>query len=258
MNWQALPKPAEVAESRLITAILDGFFPIGESLPPERELARQIGVTRPTLREALQRMARDGWIDIHHGRPTRVRDFWREGNLGVLSGIARYPQHAPDDFVPNLLTIRLLMAPTYFRRAVEYNPDQAEALLRQVVDVAPTPAAFAQADWALHHKMTVLSGNPIFTLILNGFESLYEQMALIYFELAAAQEHSRAFYGALLKATANAELALIEDLTRQTMAESSELWRQATGEQPLARLAMNGDIPPVMPDRGTDRPRELQ
>ena len=55
----------------------------------ERELAGQLGVTRPTLREALQRMARDGWIKIQHGRSTRVRNFWREGNLGVLSGIAR-------------------------------------------------------------------------------------------------------------------------------------------------------------------------
>ena len=58
MNWTSPQKPAEVAESRLITAILDGRFPIGQPLPPERELAGQLGVSRPALREALQRMAR--------------------------------------------------------------------------------------------------------------------------------------------------------------------------------------------------------
>jgi DNA-binding FadR family transcriptional regulator len=53
MNWETRPKPADLAESRLIVAILDGHFPIGDTLPAERELATQLGVTRPTagLRE---------------------------------------------------------------------------------------------------------------------------------------------------------------------------------------------------------------
>jgi GntR family negative regulator for fad regulon and positive regulator of fabA len=236
MNWQAPAKPAEVAESRLITAILSGHFPIGESLPSERELAGQLGVTRPTLREALQRMARDGWIDIQHGRPTRVQDFWREGNLGVLSGIARFPEHAPDEFVPNLLTVRLLMAPTYFRQAVERNATSVETLLIQIAGVDGTPASFAQADWRLHHRLTVLSGNPIFTLILNGFKQLYGQMALVYFELPDAREHSRRFYGGLLQAIADKDQELVEELTRKVMSDSCELWRMAAGERPFSKL----------------------
>ncbi|UCG25346.1 MAG: fatty acid metabolism transcriptional regulator FadR [Chloroflexota bacterium] len=236
MNWQAPPKPAEVAESRLITAILSGHFPIGQSLPSERELAGQLGVTRPTLREALQRMARDGWIDIQQGRPTRVQDFWREGNLGVLSGIARFPEHAPEEFVPNLLTIRLLMAPTYFRLAVENDLQPVEALLRQIGNVDESPASFAQADWRLHHRLTVLSGNPIFTLILNGFKQLYSQMALVYFELADARIHSRRFYGELLQATTDQQYMLVEELTRQVMSDSCELWLKAAGGQPFSEL----------------------
>jgi GntR family negative regulator for fad regulon and positive regulator of fabA len=251
MNWPTPPKPAEVAESRLITAILDNYFPIGQSLPPERELAGQLGVTRPTLREALQRMARDGWVDIQHGRPTRVRDFWREGNLGVLSGIARFPQHAPDDFIPNLLAIRLLMAPTYFCRAAERDPEETISLLRQMVAVGDTPAAFARADWQLHHQMTVLSGNPIFTLILNGFKGLYGQMALLYFELAAAREHSRAFYGDLLRAVENGDPAAVEELTLQTMTDSRELWHEAAGGRSFSELeTMNGPAALLLPDDG--------
>ena len=82
MNWNAPEKPAEFAENRLIQAIISGHFPINSNLPAERELAAQLGVTRPTLREALQRIARDGWIEIRHGKPTRVRNYWQEGNLG--------------------------------------------------------------------------------------------------------------------------------------------------------------------------------
>jgi GntR family negative regulator for fad regulon and positive regulator of fabA len=75
MDWQPVQKPAEMAETRLLEAILSGHFPINSNLPGERELAEQIGVTRPTLREALQRLARDGWLDIQQDKPTRVRDY---------------------------------------------------------------------------------------------------------------------------------------------------------------------------------------
>ena len=129
MHWKALQRPAELAENRLINAIVDGEFPINSTLPPERELAQRLGVTRPTLREALQRLARDGWIEIHHGKSTRVRDYWHEGNLAVLGTIARHQDHLPPDFVPNLLQVRELLAPAYDLVTTDaYIPDDPMAL----------------------------------------------------------------------------------------------------------------------------------
>ncbi len=233
MEWEAPPKPAELAENRLIAAILSGRFAIGSALPAERELARQLGVTRPTLREALQRMARDGWLDIHHGRPTRVQDYWQEGNLGVLSALASFPQYAPQDFAPDLLAVRLVMAPVYARRATACARDDVIMLLRQVAEVEDRPDAFASADWQLHHRLTVLSGNPIFTLILNGFKDLYASMARVYFQASAARSHSRAFYTALMAATLAGDLDQVETVTRTTMAESLDLWRVAARQRKI-------------------------
>jgi GntR family negative regulator for fad regulon and positive regulator of fabA len=226
MDWDAPQKPAELAESRLITAILDGHFPIGDKLPAERELAAQLGVTRPTLREVLQRMARDGWIEIHHGRSTRVRNYWLEGNLGVLGAIARYPQHAPVDFVPNLLMVRQLMAPSYTRQAIERSPAEVLELLRETVAADEDPATLADADWNLHHRLTTLSGNPIFTLILNGFEELYRTMGRHYFNTAEAQIHSHDFYAGLLEFAQAGDLDAAESLTLETMTESLHLWQR--------------------------------
>ena len=124
MNWNSPEKPAEFAENRLIQAIISGYFSIDSNLPDERELAAQLGVTRPTLREALQRIARDGWIEIRHGKPTRVRNYWQEGNLGVLSALTRQVENIPTDFVPNLLFVRRLMAPSYTRLSIEKSPDE--------------------------------------------------------------------------------------------------------------------------------------
>lgn len=227
MNWTPPQKPAELAESRLIEAILHGRFPIGSNLPAERELAAQLGVTRPTLRETLQRMARDGWIEIQHGRPTRVRNYWQEGSLGVLSALANHPDQAPDDFIANLLTVRRLLAPAYTRLAVEEDAAALAHFLAELTEIPDSADEFATVDWRLHHRLTVLSGNPIFTLILNGFIDLYPPMARLYFGHEAARAHSRTYYKRLLAAAVDEDPQTAEAVTRQVMLDSLDHWQRA-------------------------------
>jgi GntR family negative regulator for fad regulon and positive regulator of fabA len=227
MDWETPPKAAELTETRLILAILNGIYPITHRLPAERELAAQLGVTRPTLREALQRLSRDGWIEIRHGRSTRVRNYWQEGNLGVLGAMARYPQHAPDDFVPNLLRVRQLLAPDYTRLAVSCRPQEVLALMKESLAVEDSLEAFALVDWNLHHRLSIYSGNPIFTLILNGFEALYLIMAPVYFSLSESRAHSRGFYDRLLAAARDQDPLEAEAIMRETMLASLDLWTRA-------------------------------
>lgn len=231
MQWDAPDRPSEIAETRLIGAILKGHFPIESTLPAERELASQLGVTRPTLREALQRMARDGWIEIHQGLSTRVRNYWIEGNLGVLGAIARYQNHTPPNFVPNLLSVRHLLAPAYTRAAVEHHPQRVMEQLKDYTDLDDTPASYAVADWELHRQLTILSGNPVFTLILNGFGDLYHRMAPLYFDSAEARAHSRAFYLDLLRAAKENNPSAAEKTTRRVMLESLALWQVAVNDR---------------------------
>ena len=226
MDWSIPPKPAEITENRLIEAILDGHFPISSHLPAERELAAQLGVTRPTLREALQRLGRDGWIEIRQGRPTRVRDYWHEAILGVLGAIAPHTHHAPPDFVPNLLLVRELLAPAYTRLAVKLEPKKVQEFLAGSFLLNDEASAFALFDWQLHHTLTIASGNPVFTLILNGFRELYQPMACIYFHSTEARGHSRAFYRDLENAAKRRDAQAAEEITRQVMVESLELWEK--------------------------------
>ncbi len=225
MNWTVPPKPAEITEERIIDAILEGHFPVSSNLPAERELAIQLGITRPTLREALQRLASDGWIEIRHGRPTRVRDYWHEGSLGVLGAIARRTQHIPENFIPNLLQVRILLAPAYTRLAVERNADQVIAYTADSTLLQDTAEQYAGFDWRLHHNLTVASGNPVFTLILNGFRELYLPMACLYFQTSEARLSSRAFYYELEQAAHQNDPEKAEKITRTVMLDSLRLWK---------------------------------
>jgi GntR family transcriptional regulator, negative regulator for fad regulon and positive regulator of fabA len=225
-KWQPIQKPAEIAEQRLLDAILSGHFAVNSNLPGERELAAQVGVTRPTLREALQRLARDGWLDIQHGKPTRVRDYWLEGNMGVLSVLAQTPSQQPSDFVAHLLEVRALLAPAYTRQALEQAAPEIAAFLASFADLEETPAAFASADWELHHLLTLRAVNPIFRLLLNSFQALYQLMGEHYFIPAENRKRSRAYYAELLNCAKRGAHLKAETLTRDVMNESLALWKK--------------------------------
>lgn len=226
-KWEPLQRPAEVAEQRLLEAILSGHYAINTNLPGERELASQIGVTRTTLRETLQRLARDGWLDIQQGKPTRVRDYWREGNLGVLSILAQRPAQQTADFVAHLLEIRVLLAPVYTRQAMQTASHEIAALLGSYSELDDSPAAFARADWDLHHLLATRAENPIFPLLLNSFQDLYQLMGTYYFAYQRNRNRSRAYYADLTVLAEKGSFLEAESLTRVVMEESLALWEES-------------------------------
>lgn len=54
--------------------IRDGAFPEGRALPPEMKLCEDFGVSRITVRRAMERLEHEGWIERHRGRGTFARD----------------------------------------------------------------------------------------------------------------------------------------------------------------------------------------
>jgi GntR family negative regulator for fad regulon and positive regulator of fabA len=220
-------RPALHAEQKLVTAILEGLYPAGSTLPAERELAVKLGVTRPTLRETLQRLERDGWITIQQGRSTLVNDIWTQGGLNVLSALVRNGHPLPAEFVPRLLEVRQSMGPAYARAAVERNAPTIAELTAHSADLAESPEDFAAFDWKLQHTLTVASGNPIYTLILNGFTDFYQIMGRRYFANPAARAASRTFYADLHAAALAGDADLAEQIVREALTRSVDLWRQA-------------------------------
>ncbi|NEU36631.1 GntR family transcriptional regulator, partial [bacterium LRH843] len=58
---------ADTIVEQLETMILEGALQPGERLPPERVLAERFGVSRPSLREAVQRLAARGLLKSRQG-----------------------------------------------------------------------------------------------------------------------------------------------------------------------------------------------
>lgn len=224
MISEKLMKPAQYAEYQILTAILQGEFSPGTELPGERKLAEQIGVTRPTLRETLQKMAREGWLSIRHGKPTMVRDYFNEGGMGVMSTMARYGEELPKQFIEYFLNFRGVIIPAVARMTMEHNPQVLEDYLKTYPAIEDTAQAFTNYDWELQLLMASQSGNFFFRNILNDFDFIYRNMATDYFEMDEARMSSRSYYKDLLFLVTNRDVDGVAKLVSQVMDMALALW----------------------------------
>jgi GntR family negative regulator for fad regulon and positive regulator of fabA len=164
-------------------------------------------------------------LDIRHGKPTRVRNYWREGNLGVLAALARYPGTLPADFPVNLLALRSLLAPAYTQLAVERASGQVADFLKPYQQLEDDARVFTRYDWELQLELAVLSGNPVFILIYNSFTGLYQVLGEIYFQHPDYRALSQRFYRNLYKYALAEDAVGAGKLVRETMQSSQMLWQ---------------------------------
>jgi GntR family negative regulator for fad regulon and positive regulator of fabA len=225
LKLDTLLRPAQYVEKILITAILDGTYSCGTALPNERSLAEQMGVTRPTLRETLQRLAAEGWINIHHGKPTVVNDYWQEGGLRLLGTLSKYSDYLPNGFIIHLLEVRLTMLPFVAGQAARFQPEILLNYLAEARNLTEDAKAFSDFDWKLQMLMARNSQNPVFSLILNDFAQIFANAAMHYFNLNTARQASRTFYRKLSRAIEK-RTDTVEDVVKKAMGQSISIWKE--------------------------------
>ena len=216
--------PASFAEKYIVRSIWEGKFPPGSILPAERELSELIGVTRTTLREVLQRLARDGWLTIQHGKPTKVNNFWETSGLNILETIADLNPEGFPTLVDQLLSARTNISTIYFRAAVRTNPEVVCEVLAKIPELEDTAEAYAEFDYELHHTLAFSCGNPLYVLILNGFKGLYSRVGRYYFSSPEARKLALNFYVELEKLGKAKNFHEVADLMRKYGVESGQVW----------------------------------
>lgn len=91
LKREALP---EQIVRQLLGLVKSGHLKAGDRLPAERTLAEELGVGRPTLREALRALQLLGIVDIRHGGGVFVTGLEPEALLGPLHLFLHLDQHS--------------------------------------------------------------------------------------------------------------------------------------------------------------------
>ena len=248
--------PAGFAEEYIVESIWNNRFPPGSILPAERELSELIGVTRTTLREVLQRLARDGWLTIQHGKPTKVNNFWETSGLNILETLARLDHDSVPQLIDNLLSVRTNIATIYIRTAFRQHPDKALEVLAKTREVEDYADAFAELDYSVFRGLAFASGNPIYGLILNGMKGLYTRLGRHYFSSPEARALGLGFYHKLIELCEKGEHEKVYETVRRYGHESGEIWHRMQKTLPgdLAIHSQCADFVPCRPDKRKRHP----
>ncbi len=119
--------------SELRSRIMRGDIKPGERLPPERELAKQLGTNRTSLREALRALEVQGLVRARQGDGVRVLDFRAHGEIILL------PHYFADaepleklEIITNLMHVRRVLVPVIVPLAVKHGTEEQFATLENL------------------------------------------------------------------------------------------------------------------------------
>jgi GntR family transcriptional repressor for pyruvate dehydrogenase complex len=163
----------EAVAERLRSLIVQGGFQAGDRLPSEMELRRQLQVSRPVLREAVNRLAAVGLLSVRHGSGTYVAGREWLSSCTKLAGSSM--AIAPRGLLQFVEFRRVIEGYAARRAAAIAEPDQVaalEQLLEEALDAAREETTQAiEADFRFHCMLVEIGGNP---LMRNVMELLHE------------------------------------------------------------------------------------
>ncbi len=150
----------------------------GTRLPSERALAAQLGVSRPTLREALCILQAQDIINVRPGSGLYVQQ-----SQNVYSSHVLFPANFDQDpqSWQEIFEIRLAVEPTMVARlAPELTEEQLQALQEKTVKMKQailqgSTMETLQADADFHYILAVLSGNRLWAHLLGVFVNFLVQ-----------------------------------------------------------------------------------
>ena len=177
MEFAKLSAPSlkDLFVQQLQGMILSDELPMGTQLPPERELAQQMQVSRAVVNGGLAELAQQGFLEVRPRQGTFVADYRRKGNLSTLIAIMEYQGGVlGKDEIRSILEVRRALEHLAAQRAIRYASDEALARLGDIVAriaAAQNNAQAAEAAFAFQHELAMLSGNTLLPLIFRSFYS---------------------------------------------------------------------------------------
>jgi GntR family transcriptional repressor for pyruvate dehydrogenase complex len=193
---------------QLLDEMVEGELSPGDSLPSERRLAEMLGVSRPAVREALQRMSQTRLVEVRHGGSTTVRDFHRFAGLDLLSRLL-VRNHTLDPAVGrSILEARLAIGPVVAAMAAaRRGPDRAEQLSAAVEALAGTddPLDGQLAALAFWDVLTDAADSVVFRMMFNSLRLAYEPAIEALAPLMQAEVGNLDSYRALAQAVVSGD-----------------------------------------------------
>jgi GntR family transcriptional repressor for pyruvate dehydrogenase complex len=215
------PAAAELVVNHVRGLIESGVLGAGERVAAERELARELGVSRPSVRSGLKRLEAMGVVRIRHGAGTfitagpPVLGVEPLSFLAALHGISR----------AQMFEARLVLEVTVAGLAAERTREAPEKLIAISDETTgmfaslDDPDRFLDHDIRFHRAVAAASGNPVLSALVEMVAAMFRELRRLTIGRArdlkkAAEEHRRIYQAIRSHDAAAARKAMEDHLER--------------------------------------------
>lgn len=182
-------------------SILKGELSEGSQLPAERDLAKQFGVSRTAVREAIKALQEKGLVDAFPGRGTFVTNGTSNSMRRYLDRIIKSGE--PDGWA-YVVEMREILEPEIAALAAARATDQDLATMREAVEVMDNSRqdsdVFIEADLDFHLALAEAAGNPIVLSLIDSIVGLLREQRLRIFRIAGGPQRGQHHHRRILEA----------------------------------------------------------
>jgi GntR family transcriptional repressor for pyruvate dehydrogenase complex len=220
----AIPKPEfeavrrnrvyEEVARQLEHLILQKLQP-GDKLPAERELAEMLGVSRSSIRDAIQSLKLVGLVEPRQGAGTVVKQISAEALVNPLANVIAHQRQ----LVGELLDFRKMLEPPLAARAATHaSPDEIaemdEILRRQDEKLRGGDLAIEE-DSEFHYAIAMASGNSVVLKVLDVIMDMLRETRARSLQRSGRPQKSLAGHRKILTAIKRHDAAAAQSAMRQ-------------------------------------------
>ena len=166
----------ETIQHRIERFIIGRGSKPGDALPSQQEMARALGISLPSLREALKSLEALGVVEVRQGSGTYVGQFSLDAFVEGLAFRIRLEASEHRRTISELLEIRMILEQAYIRQIAAAATDDQVSALNELVDrmraLANDGREFAEEDWRFHELLYRPVENTILDMLVRAFWDL--------------------------------------------------------------------------------------
>lgn len=175
MTFKKISSPTlkELFIEQIENMILSNELKIGEKLPPEREIAQMMQISRSVVNDGIVEMAKKGFLQIIPRQGTYVADYKKYGTIDILVSIMKN-SHVSNDYIQAVLELRIILMNLTLESAIKHidknHLKQLENISIQLNQSQSCQEA-AQYLFDFDHYLTTISDNLLLPLIFSSFKN---------------------------------------------------------------------------------------
>ena len=183
--------------------ILSGQLKPGDRLPPERELAEEMGISRGSVNQGILDLERMGFLRVVPRKGTFVADYIKNATPLTIAAIMNYDSTLYDaELFRGFMDFRILVERECVRLACLHMDEHSRNMLDELTEriYAAEGEELTDALYQFHYSITQLSGNAAYTIVFQSFELLLRNMIEAHYRNRTELQKCLPFYNRLADA----------------------------------------------------------